>query len=272
MPELPEVETVVRELNLQLPSPDQLVEVELLRKDLRNLFPKKKIESFKGEGLQTITRRSKYLLFSFGPRGGLLSHLGMTGHWRVEKEPITQRLHDHIRLRFSSKKVLIYNDPRRFGFFDAYENIKTHKLLKDIGPEPFSDDFNADYLKSALKTRKGPIKTILMNQALVAGIGNIYASEILFRSFIKPTRSAGKITREECARIVQQTREVLAEAIRFGGSSFDDFKHVSGEKGGFQDRFQVYDRAGEPCVSCGKNVSKKVQAGRSTYWCSFCQK
>ena len=272
MPELPEVETVVRELNQQLPSPDQLVDVELLRSDLRNKFPKKKIESFKGRTFKGITRRSKYLLFCFEPSGGLLSHLGMTGHWRVEREPITEKTHDHIRLRFRSKIVLIYNDPRRFGFFDVFEDSKTHRLLKGIGPEPFSDDFNTDFLKLALKNRITPIKTILMNQALVAGIGNIYASEILFRASVKPTRAAGKVTREECARIVQQTREVLEEAIRFGGSSFDDFKHVSGEKGGFQDRFQVYDRVGKPCVSCGKNVSKKVQAGRSTYWCSNCQK
>lgn len=272
MPELPEVETVVRELNSELALPETLNQVTLLRGDLRNKFPRRKLEGFVGRKLKGIVRRSKYLLFEFEGEGGILSHLGMTGHWRVDCEKFEQRTHDHIRLHFQSGHVLIYNDPRRFGFFDVYENPQTHKLLKDIGPEPFSEDFNATYLKTTLKKRSGPIKNLLMNQHIVAGVGNIYASEVLFRAGVRPTRPGGRVSLEECAKIVEYVRLVLQESITHGGSSFDDFRHVSGESGQFQDRFQVYDRHNQECVKCGRKISKKVQAGRSTYWCVSCQK
>lgn len=273
MPELPEVETVARQLESELSLPERLCAVDLMRLGLRNKFPKKDIQKFVGLALTKVARRSKYLLFWFGSEKGFLSHLGMTGHWRIESgKEKSIKLHDHIRLHFSSGRCLIYNDPRRFGFFDVFYSSLDHKLLKGLGPEPFSEAYSALYLKEVLKGRQGPIKNMLMNQKIVAGIGNIYASEILFRAGIKPTRAAGRVSLEECRKIVTETQEVLSQSTQAGGSSFDDFRHVSGKKGGFQLLFQVYNRHNEKCLRCGHGISRKVQAGRSTFWCAKCQK
>ncbi len=272
MPELPEVEIVIRELQAELKDQPKLESVTFLRKDLRNVFPRRKIRSLVSQPLHKVERRSKYLLFYFNDGHGLLSHLGMTGHWRIERGLRSPRSHDHICLQFSGGRFLIYNDPRRFGFFDYFDRVESHKLIRFIGPEPFSSDFHADYLKQKLKGRKAPIKNALMDQRIVAGIGNIYASEILYRALIRPKRPAGRITLSECDRIVQQTRQVLQESIQFGGSSFDDYRHVSGKKGGFQQRFRVYSCDKQPCLQCGNPIRRAVHGGRSTFWCAKCQK
>ncbi|MFN8790067.1 MAG: bifunctional DNA-formamidopyrimidine glycosylase/DNA-(apurinic or apyrimidinic site) lyase [Bdellovibrionales bacterium] len=272
MPELPEVETVRSELAKQIPTGDQLVAVDLECEKLRNPLRPSIFKKFLGRHIKRISRRSKYLLFEFQEGGGYLSHLGMTGHWRLGEKDSARRNHDHVRLHFGSGRVLIYNDPRRFGFFDAFEKPEDHALLKNLGPEPFSDEFSSSYLKSRLQGRKGPLKNLLMNQSLVAGIGNIYASEILFRAKIRPTRPAHRVKAAECETLVLETRRVLQESLQYGGSSFDDFRHVSGDKGGFQNRFCVYDRKGQGCIICGQAIRRRVQAGRSTFWCSTCQK
>lgn len=272
MPELPEVETVRSELAKQILAGDQLVGVDITCEKLRNPLRPQVFNRFLGRHLKAISRRSKYLLFEFREGGGYLSHLGMTGHWRLGEKDSARRNHDHIRLHFGSGRVLIYNDPRRFGFFDAFEKPTDHVLLKHLGPEPFSEEFSSSYLKSKLQNRKGPLKNLLMNQTIVAGIGNIYASEILFRAKIRPTRPAHRVKIDEYETLVLETRKVLQESLQHGGSSFDDFRHVSGKKGGFQERFSVYDREGQSCVICGHKIRRKVQAGRSTFWCSTCQK
>lgn len=273
MPELPEVETVRNELLQQLDLPLKMKEIRLNRSDLRNTFNSDLLKSFEGQKLEKITRRSKYLLFWFGRnKGGILSHLGMTGHWRIESGAHIFKKHDHIQIIFTNGLSLIYNDPRRFGFFDAFSSMSEHPLLKDIGPEPLEENFTGEVLCHNLKKRSGPIKTVLMNQAVVAGVGNIYASEVLFKSGVKPSRRASSLKKKECDRLVKELKILLLESIRLGGSSFDDFRHVSGEKGDFQNHFLVYDRAGEPCRKCGHKIKKKVFSGRSTYWCSVCQK
>jgi formamidopyrimidine-DNA glycosylase len=271
MPELPEVETVRNELLHQLKLPLKLDKISFNRQDLRNKFNTKLLKSFEGQNLKTITRRSKYLLFWF-EKGGILSHLGMTGHWRIEEQDFKPRKHDHIQMDFASHQSLIYNDPRRFGFFDAFTDMSKHLLLKNIGPEPLDDQFTGKVLWENLKSRSGPIKNILMNQAVVAGVGNIYASEVLFKAGIKPSKAASKLKIEECDQVVTELKSVLLESIRLGGSSFDDFRHVSGEKGDFQNHFLVYDQEGKACPQCGRKIRKDVHAGRSTYWCGFCQR
>lgn len=271
MPELPEVETVRRELLFHLQLPLKVEQIILNRDNLRNTFNLELFKTFEGQELLNITRRSKYLLFGF-KTGGLLSHLGMTGNWRIENADFEQRKHDHVQIHFSTGLTLIYNDPRRFGFFDGYADSMKHPLLKDIGPEPLDEAFTGEILKKNLEGRKTPIKTILMNQAVVAGVGNIYANEVLFKARIKPSKAAHRLKLLECDRIVTEIKSVLMESIRLGGSSFDDFRHVSGEKGGFQNHFLVYNQEGKPCSECGQKIRKKVFSGRSTYWCNACQK
>ncbi len=271
MPELPEVETVRLELLQQLKLPLVLSEIKLNRADLRNKFNRKLLKSFEGQRLMRITRRSKYLLMWFD-EGGILSHLGMTGHWRIEKGNSEVRKHDHIQMIFTNGFSLIYNDPRRFGFFDGFKKISDHPLLKNIGPEPLEESFTGVQLRENLKTKSGPIKNILMNQSVVAGVGNIYASEVLFKSGIKPSRKASSLKIHECEIIVRELKIILQDSIEKGGSSFDDFRHVSGEKGDFQNHFLVYDQEGKPCRKCHQKIKKKVFSGRSTYWCSVCQK
>ncbi len=271
MPELPEVETVRLELLSHLQLPLKVKQIKLNRASLRNEFDFEMFKSFEGEHLLNITRRSKYLLFGF-KQGGLLSHLGMTGHWRIENAEFELRKHDHIQIHFSTGLTLIYNDPRRFGFFDGFADATKHPLLKNIGPEPLDEAFTGEVLKKNFGKRKAPIKTVLMNQAVVAGVGNIYASEVLFKARIKPSKAAHNLKLVDCDRIVVEIKSVLMESIRLGGSSFDDFRHVSGEKGGFQNHFLVYDQEGKPCSECGQKIRKKVFSGRSTYWCNACQK
>lgn len=272
MPELPEVETVRLELLNQLSLPLTLKKIVLRRKDLRNVFNSSLLKTFERQKLQKITRRSKYLLLWFEKGGGILSHLGMTGHWRIETSNFERRKHDHIEMIFNNGQFLIYNDPRRFGFFDGFTVEAEHPLLRDIGPEPLTQSFTGEVLWENLKSRSGPIKSILMNQAVVAGVGNIYASEVLFKAGVKPSRKASLLKKAECERIVSELKVILQKAIRLGGSSFDDFRHVSGEKGDFQNHFLVYDQAGKSCQKCGHKIRKKVFSGRSTYWCENCQK
>ncbi len=271
MPELPEVETVRLELLNQLQLPLTLRKITFHRADLRNKFNLKLLKSFEGQKLENIARRSKYLLFQFA-KGGILSHLGMTGHWRIEVVPIRFRKHDHIQMDFSSGQTLLYNDPRRFGFFDGFQQISEHSLLKHIGPEPLSDDLTGEVLRENLKSRSGAIKSVLMNQAVVAGVGNIYASEVLFKAGLNPSKRASSLSQKDCDLVVRELKIILQKSIHLGGSSFDDFRHVSGEKGAFQNHFLVYDQAGLPCCKCGQKIQKKALSGRSTYWCRVCQK
>lgn len=274
MPELPEVETVRRQMLTKITPNLKVRAVSFFRKDLRFPIPlkvKSKMNSGESLGpLLGIERRAKYLLFKF-QSGYFLSHLGMTGFWRqvVPDEP--RQLHDHILIHFENETAWMYNDPRRFGYVDWVEDIKQHPLLKLLAPEPLNSEFSKSYLVDTCRKKKVSIKNLIMDQRRVVGVGNIYASEALFRAGIRPTRMAGRVSAIELDRLVQSIKLVLSEAIEHGGSTVKDFKGADGYAGRFQSRLFVYDRKGEACRKCGSKIVSKQLGGRSTYWCPVCQ-
>ncbi len=273
MPELPEVETVRSGLETLLIKKPSITRVRLMRKDIRFPIPKNFARDLEGQTITGVKRRAKYLLIET-PKVALLSHLGMTGSWRVEREPEIGP-HDHCLIELSDGRLLIFRDPRRFGVLDLVEpgSEETHLRLKALGPEPLDRaKFTAEYLYKYSRKRKTAIKVFIMDQRVVVGVGNIYASEALFRAKIRPQKLAGKLTKHEAQRLVEATQEILAEAINAGGSSIRDYKNAGGEEGSFQDRHLVYERAGEPCRVCQTPIRSKVLGGRSTYWCPHCQK
>lgn len=272
MPELPEVEVVRRELAEITRDRPRIEKFEFLRRDIRDPMPIKKLQAMAGAQILSVHRRAKYLLIETS-KGGILSHLGMTGTWRLAV-PGDEMVHDHVYIYLSNKMRLAFRDPRRFGIFETYdlENPRKSPRLKTLGPEPLDSEFTADYLWTQLRKRKAPIKTALMDQKLVVGVGNIYASEVLFKSAIKPLKRADRLTREEVQVLTGHIKEVLLKAIEGGGSSISDFAGTRGESGSYQDSHQVYGRAGEKCVVCSTIIKQKVMAGRSTFWCPSCQK
>lgn len=270
MPELPEVEVVRRGLQDILKDQPVLEKVELKRPDLREPIPAKKIRTLVGEKLLSVERRAKYLLL-WTSKGGMLSHLGMTGTWRVAQDG-DERLHDHIYLHFAGGLRLAYRDPRRFGYFDFVQDPESHPKLKDLGPEPLLESFTGQGLWESLRGKEVPIKVALMDQKIVVGVGNIYASEALFAAGIKPTLPAKKLSWERAEVLVSEIKKILSLSIEKGGSSISDFAQASGESGYFQTTFRVYGREGESCLVCGSQIRAKVLGGRNTFWCSCCQK
>lgn len=273
MPELPEVETVRSGLEEILRKKPVIEQVKLQRGDIRFPIPKDLPKRLEGQPITGVRRRAKYLLFDT-PKVSLLSHLGMTGSWRVAP-PGDEDRHDHCYIQLSNGKRLAFRDPRRFGLLDLVEpgQEKTHPRLKGLGPEPLNEaEFNADYLYRMSRKRRVPIKVFIMDQRIVVGVGNIYASEALFRAGLRPQKLAGRVSREQVEKLVESIRSVLREAIQAGGSSIRDYRQAGGEEGSFQDAHQVYERGGEPCVVCGTPIRSKVIGGRSTYWCPICQK
>lgn len=246
-----------------------ITKIELMRKDLREPMPARELKKFEGEKILSIERRAKYLLL-WTSRGALLSHLGMTGTWRVAP-PGAERDHDHIYLHFKNGLRLAYRDPRRFGIFDVVQDPHRHKKLKDLGVEPLSTDFTGEHLWRKLRGKDVALKVALMDQKVVVGVGNIYASEALFAARIRPTLKARLLSRERAAVLVREIRRILLDSIQKGGSSISDFAQASGESGYFQTSFRVYDRAGESCVSCKQQIRSRVLGGRNTFWCPRCQ-
>ena len=272
MPELPEVETMRAGLEEILDGEPEIKRVRLMRGDIRFPIPKELPAKLAGQKIRAVRRRAKYLLFDT-PRAILLSHLGMTGSWRLSVEGDEDK-HDHCYIELGDGRRLAFRDPRRFGIIDLIEvgRESEHPRLKDLGVEPLDADvFDAEFLFQASRKRKLPVKAFIMDQRIVVGIGNIYASEALFRAGVRPGRAAGRLTREECVRIVDCSRDVLRSAIEAGGSSIRDYRQASGESGEFQDQHLVYDRAGEACRECGSRIQSRVIGGRSTYWCGRCQ-
>lgn len=271
MPELPEVEISVRTLNQIISPPEKIQGWIFYRPDLRNVIPIKKIKELKGKLLKRIYRRAKFIIFEF-ENHSLISHLGMTGFWRLENKNWIKRTHDHIALEVNPDKFLVYNDPRRFGEFDLYTNDKVHTRFENFGPEPLQSDIDWIQLSNQFKKINTSIKVALMNQKYLVGVGNIYASEALFRSKINPKKKAEKVTFAQYELLWTEVRAVLQEAIAAGGSSISDFKNSYGEKGDFQNKFLVYDRKGQLCVTCSQPIQSVVLGGRSTFWCRNCQK
>lgn len=275
MPELPEVETVRSGLESLLKSKPTIKRVKLMRGDIRFPIPKNFAKALEGQTITGVKRRAKYLLIET-PKVALLSHLGMTGSWRIETPATLKRgPHDHCFIELSDGRQLVFRDPRRFGVLDLVQPgaEETHLRLKALGPEPLDKEtFTSEYLYETSRKRKTAIKVFIMDQRVVVGVGNIYASEALFRAGVRPQRLAGKITKHEAERIVEAIRTVLREAIAAGGSSIRDYTNASGDEGAFQLNHFVYERAGEPCRVCKTPIRSKVLGGRSTYWCPNCQK
>ncbi|MET3927261.1 bifunctional DNA-formamidopyrimidine glycosylase/DNA-(apurinic or apyrimidinic site) lyase [Devosia sp. 2618] len=293
MPELPEVETVRRGLEPWLVGA-RIDKVVLNRPNLRFPFPEGLASAIEGQTIVSVGRRAKYLLILLSNGKTVLSHLGMTGSWRFAEHPIdkppryyepgTEPKHDHMVWDIShpehGRSHLIYADPRRFGFIDLFEDVEDCAYLKGLGPEPLGNDFNAGEMAEKFTGKKTPIKSALLDQRVVAGLGNIYVAEALHRSHILPTVLAGtlvtakgkpKVALEDLASAV---RQVLIEAIEVGGSTLRDFRNAEGGTGYFQHRFAVYDREGEPCPTpmCTGTIERIVQSGRSTFYCPVCQK
>jgi formamidopyrimidine-DNA glycosylase len=283
MPELPEVETVRRGL---APSMEGAVieRAQVNRPDLRWPFPDRMAQRLTGQKVLGLRRRSKYILADLASGETLLVHLGMSGRMTVSGDPLGQFVHDHpaaekhdhVVLDMDNGARITFNDPRRFGAMDLLDTATAdqHKLLASIGPEPLGNDFHEDYLVQALKGRMTPVKTALLDQKIVAGLGNIYVCEALFRAGISPKRKAGQISANRVARLVPIIRDVLSEAIEAGGSSLKDFRQASGELGYFQHRFRVYGQEGNPCstAGCRSHVQRITQSGRSTFYCPPCQR
>ncbi|MFC3705267.1 bifunctional DNA-formamidopyrimidine glycosylase/DNA-(apurinic or apyrimidinic site) lyase [Devosia honganensis] len=292
MPELPEVETVRRGLAPWVEDAT-ILSVRLNRPDLRFPFPEGLAAALEGRVVTAVRRRAKYLLMDLSDGRTLLSHLGMTGSWRFAEHPIdkppryyepgTEPRHDHMIWELShprhGRSHLIYADPRRFGFIDLYDDVSTSPYLQGLGPEPLGNEFNAAALARAFRGRKAPIKAALLDQRVVAGLGNIYVAEALHRAHILPTIAAGTLVRADgrpkkaLEDLANGVREVLIAAIEVGGSTIRDFRSVEGA-GYFQHNFAVYDREGDPCPTplCPGVVHRIVQSGRSTFFCPVCQK
>ncbi|MXU64855.1 bifunctional DNA-formamidopyrimidine glycosylase/DNA-(apurinic or apyrimidinic site) lyase [Oceanomicrobium pacificus] len=288
MPELPEVETVRRGLDPAVTG-RRILRAEVRRPDLRWPFPDNMASRLEGQRVERLRRRSKYLLADLDSGETLLVHLGMSGRMTLSgpaaaaampglfhRDHPPQQKHDHVCLHLDDGTRVTFNDPRRFGAMDlvATDAAEAHKLLAALGPEPLGNGFSADHLATVFKGRRGPVKAALLDQRNVAGLGNIYVCEALWRSRIHPARPAGRIGRARLDQLARDIRDVLGEAIEAGGSSLRDHRQASGELGYFQHRFAVYDREGAPCrhVDCAGTIARIVQSGRSTFYCPQCQR
>ncbi len=292
MPELPEVETVRRGLAPYLEGAT-ITDVDLARPDLRFPFPKRFVERLKGARVVNTGRRGKYMTADLSTEETLILHLGMSGRFMIE--PLSgagdtpsgigdfhfsagaKDAHNHVTLQVdgpAGAARLIYNDTRRFGFMDLAptDGLQTCRHFSNMGPEPLSDALTPQTLAAALAGKSGPIKTALLDQRVAAGLGNIYVCEALFRARISPNRQAGNVQGVKAERLCAAIKDVLREAIEAGGSTLRDFAHADGALGYFQHRFSVYDRQGEACKVCGDEIKRIIQQGRSTYYCSRCQR
>ncbi|HJP67391.1 MAG TPA: bifunctional DNA-formamidopyrimidine glycosylase/DNA-(apurinic or apyrimidinic site) lyase [Sphingomicrobium sp.] len=268
MPELPEVETTIRGL-AQVLNGRRIRLIEARRPDLRRAFPLDLGQRLTGARITDLRRRAKYGLIDTDRADTLVFHLGMSGRWRID--PSETEKHDHFLIETDDGRRVALNDPRRFGSLDLVRTRELHKWepLSVLGPEPL--DVGAEELKRRLTGRSAAIKLLLLDQRIIAGLGNIYVCEALYRSGIHPMRPGGSISLERLKRLVSAIHDVLAEAIAAGGSTLRDFASPDGELGYFSKSFSVYDREGKPC-GCGGSVRRIVQGGRSTFYCPKCQR
>ncbi|HHC28999.1 MAG TPA: bifunctional DNA-formamidopyrimidine glycosylase/DNA-(apurinic or apyrimidinic site) lyase [Rhodobacterales bacterium] len=283
MPELPEVETVRRGLAPVMEG-QVIAQADVRREGLRWPFPARMGERLTGARVERLRRRSKYILADLSTGETALVHLGMSGRILISgtmlgqfhhSHPAPQK-HDHVVLDLEGGARITFNDPRRFGAIDLFATggDEAHPLLAKLGPEPLGNAFSEDHLIAALAGKNTPIKSALLDQHIVAGLGNIYVCEVLHRAGINPNRKAGRIAAGRVGALVPIIREVLAEAIASGGSSLKDYRQADGELGYFQHAFRVYDREGQACLTpgCGGTVRRIVQAGRSSFYCPACQR
>ncbi|MGE0740212.1 MAG: bifunctional DNA-formamidopyrimidine glycosylase/DNA-(apurinic or apyrimidinic site) lyase [Hyphomonadaceae bacterium] len=285
MPELPEVETVRRGLAPVLVG-RRIKRAQTKRADLRFPFPPRFAARLNGRRVDALDRRAKYLLAHLDDGAVWITHLGMTGRWSIlgaKRQPgdfyyaePPDPTHTHVVIETEEGARLEFNDPRRFGYMDliAESELDTHPFFKGMGPEPLGNAFHLHYLKHAFANKKAPVKAALLDQRMVAGLGNIYVVEALYRAGIAPSKPAGRIGAQRLEKLYHAIRAVLEEAIEAGGSTLSDYAAVDGAQGGFQHRFRVYDREGEPCLTkdCGGTIKRAVHSGRSTFWCPRCQR
>ncbi len=270
MPELPEVETTRRGLAPHLEG-KRIRGVVLRRPDLRWPIPPEIQEILPGQRIAAVRRRAKYLLLDTDA-GSALLHLGMTGSLRVLPAATVVTTHDHVDFTLSSGRVMRFNDPRRFGCLLWQPVGETHELLQALGPEPLSEEFHGDYLYERSRGRSAPVKTFLMDQRIVVGVGNIYAAESLFRAGISPLRAAGKVSRERYAMLARSVKEILAHAITRGGTTLRDFITPDGVPGYFEQELSAYGRGGLPCPNCGRPLKYRDIGQRASVWCGHCQR
>jgi formamidopyrimidine-DNA glycosylase len=280
VPELPEVETTRRGLAPYVEG-RTVTGVILRRPNLRWPIPDEVRELLPGQKIDAVRRRAKYLLLDT-QAGSALLHLGMSGSLRVLPAAAAVKVHDHVDIALASgsrdgsgrdsQRVLRFTDPRRFGCLLWQPPGETHELLRELGPEPLSDAFDGDYLFAISRGRKAPVKTFLMDQRAVVGVGNIYAAEALFEAGISPLRAAGKVSRERYVLLAAAVKRILAYAIERGGTTLRDFINPDGEPGYFELELLAYGRGGEPCPRCGRPLKQAAIGQRATVWCGHCQK
>ena len=270
MPELPEVETTVRGLVPVLEG-RRLTSVEARRPDLRRAFPADLRQRLTGARIIGLGRRAKYGLINTDRGDSLVFHLGMSGRWRID--PTELGPHDHLLLETEEGRRLALNDPRRFGSVDLLPTaaLDGYEPFAKMGPEPLGEAFSADTLAAALRGRSAPIKALLLDQRIVAGLGNIYVCEALHMAGIAPGRAGGRISRPRLARLVEAVKVVLVAAIEAGGSTLRDYARPDGELGYFSKQWRVYGREGEAC-GCGAPIRRRAEGGRSTFFCASCQR
>jgi formamidopyrimidine-DNA glycosylase len=271
VPELPEVETVRRGIEPHLKS-RRIAAVRIHQGQLRWPVPRRIITNLPGQVIAGVTRRGKYLLLDVG-NGHLLIHLGMSGGLRILPEPGPPQKHDHVDIELDSGACLRFRDPRRFGsiLFTTHPPER-HRLLRALGPEPLSGDFDGGYLYRRSRGRRAPVKSFLMDGKIVVGVGNIYANEALHRAGIHPVRPAGRIGAGRYHALAAAVRQTLRDAIEQGGSTLRDFVNEDGEPGYFVPLLEVYDREGAPCGRCGRAIRKRIIGQRASYYCPQCQR
>jgi formamidopyrimidine-DNA glycosylase len=271
MPELPEVETTVRGLARHLHG-ELLATVSARREGLRRPFPPELAQVLTGARVTGLGRRAKYGLIHTDRASTMIFHLGMSGRWRIDPESLGK--HDHLVIETGGGSVLALCDPRRFGSVDLVDTVLLERWppFAALGPEPLGGTLTPGHLRRAFADRSAAIKLLLLDQRIVAGLGNIYVCEALFRARIEPRKSAGKVSQAALARLVPAIEQVLQEAIAAGGSSLRDYARPDGELGYFSKSFDVYDREGEPCRGCEGTIRRIAQGGRSTWFCPKCQR
>jgi formamidopyrimidine-DNA glycosylase len=271
VPELPEVETTRRGIEPHVAG-RRIERLAVHDRRLRWPVDLAMIAAVAGTAIRRAGRRAKYLLLETDA-GTLILHLGMSGSLRVMPAATPRVIHDHVDIELDSGQTLRFNDPRRFGslMFTTGDPAQ-HPLLKSLAPEPLEDEFDGEYLWKVTRRRAVAIKQLIMNSRLVVGVGNIYASEALFRARVRPRRAARNLSRAECNKLARAIKATLAMAVKVGGTTLRDYVGVDGNPGYFRQKLYVYERAGKPCRVCGKAVKQFTQGGRSTYWCANCQK
>lgn len=270
MPELPEVETIRRSLR-PLVVDARILAVDVRERRLRRPIQADFADRLRNRRIGDIERRGKYLLLALDSDDTLLVHLGMSGALELRDPAAPMEPHDHVRLWLGGDRVLVFNDPRRFGLLRVAPMAQLVELA-NVGPDPLTEPWTAARLRALTRRRTLPIKNLLMDQRLIAGIGNIYAAEMLFRAGIRPRRGAATLRGRELESLADALRAVLDEAVRLGGSSISDFRDGTGRPGHFQLHLAVYDRAGHPCRRCGTTIRRIVLSGRSSCYCPHCQR